>query len=235
MIAHYDWRGGREAMLRFGPADAPVVVIALPPFEEANRLRTLAVTMARMLADQGVAVTIPDLPGTGESLTEIAATRLADWRGAFAAASAASGAVRLVASLRAGALFDGDNGAIGHWRLSPQDGPRVLREMIRSRIAGLREQGGEATTTTLTAEAKRDGIELSGHWLTPALFVDLEDAAPAAVKRLRTVRLGTDTQPADHLIEAQPLWRRAEPGNDIHLAEMLAGDIAHWISMCRAG
>jgi hypothetical protein len=234
VIAHYDWRGGREAMLRHGPADAPVVVIALPPFEEANRLRALAVTVARILADQGIAAAIPDLPGTGESLTDIAATRLADWREAFAVCAAAHPG-RLIASLRAAALFDADEGAIGHWRLSPQDGPRLLREMIRTRLAGLREDGREASTATLTEEAKRDGIELSGHWLTPALFGDLEDAALLPMQPLRTVRLGGDAQAADLLIEAPPLWRRAEPDNDVHLAQSLATDIAGWMKTCRGG
>jgi hypothetical protein len=235
VITHFDWRGGREAMLRFGPADTPVVVIALPPFEEANRLRALAVTVARMLAEQGLGAALPDLPGTGESLTDVAATRLIDWREAFAAAGAAAGKVRLIASLRAGALFDGDEGAIGHWRLTPQDGARLLREMVRTRLAGLREDGRDATTAMLTEAAKRDGIELSGHWLTPALFGDLEEAAPPPVHPLRTVRLGGDVQPADHQIEAAPLWRRAEPDNDLHLAQVLADDIAEWVKTCRAG
>jgi thioredoxin reductase len=40
MIDRYDWAGGSEAMLRFGPATGPIVVLALPLFEEANRTRT---------------------------------------------------------------------------------------------------------------------------------------------------------------------------------------------------
>jgi hypothetical protein len=222
-------------MLRFGPADTPVVVIALPPFEEANRLRTLAVTVARMLAEQGIGVALPDLPGTGESLTNVAATRLIDWQEAFAAAGAAAGKVRLIASLRAGALFDGNEGAIGHWRLTPQDGARLLRELIRARLAGLRDDRRDATTAMLTDAARCDGIELSGHWLTPALFGDLEEAAPPPVHPLRTVRLGGDAQPADHQIEAAPLWRRAEPDNDVHLAQVLADDIAAWVKTCHGG
>jgi len=221
--------------MRFGPAEAPVVMIALPPFEEANRLRALAVTVARRLGEQGLGAAIPDLPGTGESMIDIAATRPADWQQAFAAASASIGENRLIASLRAGALFDGDDGAIGHWRLTPQDGAKLLRELIRTRIAGLREDGREASTATLTEAAMRDGIELSGHWLTPALFGDLEQAVPPPVHPLRTVRLGGDIQPADHLIEAAPLWRRAEPSNDLHLAQILADDIADWVKTCRAG
>jgi hypothetical protein len=47
------------------------------------------------------------------------------------------------------------------------------------------------------------------------------------------VRLGGDAQPADHLIEAAPLWRRAEPDNNPHLAQTLADDIANWMKTCR--
>ena len=32
----YEWAGGREAMLRFGPDAGPLVVAVLPLFEEAN-------------------------------------------------------------------------------------------------------------------------------------------------------------------------------------------------------
>ncbi len=54
MIDYYDWPGGREAMLRFGPADGPVVLVAMPFWEEANRTRSLVVAMLRRLADQGI-------------------------------------------------------------------------------------------------------------------------------------------------------------------------------------
>ncbi|RYD50253.1 MAG: hypothetical protein EOP60_12200, partial [Sphingomonadales bacterium] len=60
MIDHYDWAGGREAMLRFGPATGPVVIAALPLFEEANRTRTFVVTLLRALAERGIAGALPD-------------------------------------------------------------------------------------------------------------------------------------------------------------------------------
>src|SRR3954469_12418228 len=70
VIDHYDWAGGREAMLRFGPDTGPVVIAAMPLFEEANRTRAFIVTILRALAAQGIASALPDLPGTGESLIE---------------------------------------------------------------------------------------------------------------------------------------------------------------------
>src|SRR3546814_16209394 len=66
LIGRYDWEGGTEAMLRFGPDTGPVVVLALPLFEEANRKRVFDVTMLRALVGRGVARVLPDLPGRGE-------------------------------------------------------------------------------------------------------------------------------------------------------------------------
>ena len=64
-IDHYDWSGGREALLRFGPDTGPVVILALPLFEEANRTRTFAVGLLRRLAERGIAGLLPDVPGQG--------------------------------------------------------------------------------------------------------------------------------------------------------------------------
>ncbi len=73
-------------MLRFGPDTGPVVVVALPLFEEANRTRAFAVTILRALAERGIAGALPDLPGQGESLIPTHATDLAKLRGGFATA-----------------------------------------------------------------------------------------------------------------------------------------------------
>ncbi len=76
-------------MLRFGPQEGPVVIVALPLFEEANRTRAFAVTILRLLAERGIGGALPDLPGQGESLMPTHATDLAKLRGAFAAAAQA--------------------------------------------------------------------------------------------------------------------------------------------------
>ena len=49
---------------------------------------------------------------------------------------------------------------------------------------------------------------------------------------MRTVRLESDAKPADAKLPGSPLWRRAEPDNDIALAMALADDIAAWIRQC---
>lgn len=217
MIDHYDWAGGREAMVRLGPADGPVAIVALPLFEEANRTRTFAVGLMRRLADRGIATALPDLPGTGESVVPTENARLDDWRAAFAAAGGAAGA-RFGVAIRSGALLDRDAGLTARWQLSPQDGPQLVRELDRLRVLG--GQAGDGAIA-----------EIAGNRISAALLDDLAAAAPAPA---RTVRLDGDPRPADRSFPAGPLWRRVEPDDDPVLAAALADDIADWIATCAA-
>lgn len=242
-IDSYEWAGGREAMLRFGPEDGAVVVLALPLFEEANRTRAFGVSILRALAGRGIGGVLPELPGQGESEVATALMTLADLRTAFAAAPGTH-----TVAIRSGALLV--DVARPGWFLAPQDGPALLREL--SRVKG----------SALTGEL----VEVAGNLLSRALLDDLQTAthpgepkategqrrSPVAMSnealptladpsqlgpRLRggrVVRLTSDRQPADRHVEGQPLWRRAEPGNDLVLAEILAADIAEWIVSCAA-
>ncbi len=210
MIGHYDWAGGREAMLRFGPDTGPVIVAALPLFEEANRTRAFMVTILRALAERGIASALPDLPGQGESLVPTHRIEIANLRAAFAAA------VRTVhdrvysIGIRSGALVDTLAIPAGRWHLTPQTGPELLRELHRIRQAG----GGD---------------DFAGNALSPAFLAELDNAGLEAA---RTIRLNSDPKDADARYPGAPLWRRAEPDNDPALAALLADDIAAWIHAC---
>ena len=210
MIGHYDWAGGREAMLRFGPATGPVVIAALPLFEEANRTRTFVVTILRLLAERGVAGALPDMPGQGESLVPADEMRLTNLRSAFAAAARAAGTPALAIAIRSGALLDGEAILAGRWYFAPQSGPELARELGRVRQAG----GGE---------------DFGGNALAPEFLAELDDAATESA---RTVRIDRDPKDADLRVDAAPLWRRAEPDNDPALAALLADDIAAWVRAC---
>ncbi|MEN2746312.1 hypothetical protein [Sphingomonas sp. T9W2] len=215
MIDRYDWPGGSEALWRFGPATGPVVLLLLPPFEEANRTRTFAVGLLRALAARDIGALLPDLPGQGDSLLPTEAATLADWRSAVAALAAESDRPVITATIRAGALLDHDAAVAGRWHLAPQSGTRLLRELTRigiDRGADIAEVGGNRVSTTLLAE--------------------LETATPASRQPLRTVRLGTDPGLADLRIDAAPLWRRSEPSDDRDLADTLADDLAAWSRAC---
>ncbi len=235
MIDRYDWAGGTEAMLRFGPASGPVVVVALPLFEEANRTRAFTVTILRLLSARGIASALPDLPGTGESETETGQASLSHWREAFAAATTALrpiyDSIHIVA-LRGGALVDHDAVAESRWHFAPLPGARVIRDLGRVALAAAKEAGTSFDPATLTTSGPP--VEIAGNCLPRTLLGELAAAEPTSSGRLRTVRLGNDPMTADRHIDGAPLWRRSEPDNDIALATLLADDIAGWIATCGA-
>jgi hypothetical protein len=241
MISHYDWAGGREAVLRFGPAEGPVVVAALPLLEEANRTRAFTVTILRALAERGVAGALPDLPGTGESLVPTEAVNVLQLQDAFGAAVEAIGTEGrhcYAMGMRSGALLDALALVHGRWHLAPQDGPPLLRELTRTKQAELGPGKKLAEywylDSTLPDDVEDPPVEIAGNLVNPNLLIDLsvKTCFDAPEIPLRTVRLETDPKPADRKIDAAPLWRRAEPDNDPALAETLADDIAAWVRQC---
>ena len=211
----YDWSGGREAMLRFGPDTGPIVIAALPLFEEANRTRQFACTILRALAGRGIGSVLPDFPGTGESLVATVDAKLSDQRQAYSALVQQLGVHSYALSIRSGALLDLDAGLAGRWHLAPQPGEDVVRDLERTRAAAGKSNG-----------------EYAGNLLSPTMLAELREAVPHAGGRHRIVRLDTDPRAADATYTGAPLWRRSEPGNDIVLAEHLAADISHWIASC---
>ncbi|OQW73822.1 MAG: hypothetical protein BVN33_09285 [Proteobacteria bacterium ST_bin13] len=231
MIDHYDWSGGREAMMRFGPDSGPVVIMLLPLFEEHNRTRTFAVTICRALADLGVASVLPDLPGQGESLAPTDQATLEIWRDGVTGVVQAELVRRRVylASFRAGAVLDGNEAAAGVWRLSPITGQTALADLQRAEtVSGKRDWdalGPEDAPVQLAGNA-------IGWPLYTALRADAVLIEPQAPHR--TVRLESDPATADIKFPGAPLWRRAEPGNDPTLARALASDIADWVRSCES-
>lgn len=210
-------------MLRFGPADAPQVILAMPLFEEANRTRAFAVDLLRQLAARGIGGMLPDLPGQGDSAEPTETATLDRWRAAFAAA----GDGRHVAAIRGGALVDVARAA-SRWHFAPAGGDALVRDLLRTGALA-----GEAIAIDLS-DAGDDGppLVLAGNRLGRPLLRALHVAERSLEEPLRTVRLASDPAVADRKLDAAPLWRRAEPGDDPALAELLADDIVAWIAAC---
>lgn len=224
----YDWAGGREAMLRFGPANGPVVLLALPLFEEANRTRTFAVGLLRKLADRGVGGVLPDLPGQNESPVATEHAMLAGWRAAFATAAAATGRPVHSVTMRGGSLIDHDAHVVARWQLAPAKGEALIRELFRTAQAA-----GEPVEIDLDAWSDEGGpVTIAGNRISRPLLRDLNAADCVRDGLVRVVRLDTDPAVADRKVEGAPLWRRSEPGDDAALAAILADDIADWIARC---
>ena len=200
--------------VRFGENKPIQIFVFEPLFEETNRTRRLLACVARALNTHDIGVNFCALPGTAESLIDIADVRLADWRAAAAVAIAAIKPT-VIASLRGGALIDDAGTAKGWWRLAPETGARIVRDLRRTQLSG---------ETGLYA----------GHRLSDAMLADLESATPAPLAPMRVARLENDAADADIKLIGSPLWRRAEPGEDAALAEAIATDLAAWTKLCAA-
>jgi hypothetical protein len=204
-----------DLWFRVGEASAPPCLIFEPLFEEANRCRRLIAGIMRGLADAGLCAVLPVLPGFGESERAIADVLPSDWVAASGALIAAIQPVMIV-SLRGGAMLDGGGRAAPVWRLSPEPGARIVRDLKRS---------------TLTSSASDERL-YAGHALSE-VFLDQLAAMPLpSGGAVRTVRLENDAGEADRHVLGQPLWRRAEPGDDADLAALLAQDIVAWSRSC---
>ena len=230
-------------MLRFGPDDGPVVVMALPLFEEANRVRAFAASICRALAERGVASALPDVPGQGESQVplETMASSGSIAEGYEAAVDTLRERERGVygAAIRSGALLDYLADLNGRWHFAPQCGPDLLRELTR-----IKQRSADTSAPLhkfwyqepLASEGEaQPAAEVAGNLIAASLFTCLkadliwsvDDDGP-----WRVVRLDSDAAPADRHVPGAPLWRRAEPGNDLMLAQTLADDIAQWVRTC---
>lgn len=222
MIASYAWRGeAREAMLCFGPIDGPKVLILPPLFEEANRTRFFLVEVMRGLASRGIGSVLPDLPGTNDSTVATVDARWADWQAAGAALPPPDATV----ALRGGALLDDAVSTERRWRLAPEAGSRLLRDMIRATAVTSKRKAAD-----IEAVARAAPTALAGNDIHPDLFVALHTAVPARVGSVRTVRLEDDAADADAHIAGTPLWRRAEPDHDTAMADAVVSDIAGWLA-----
>ncbi len=230
MIDHYDWAGGSEAIIRFGPTDGPVVVAVLPLFEEANRTRTFATRILRLLAARGIAGALPDLPGQGESLVATEHAMLAGWRTALVSAAISAAGERPVhiLSIRGGALLDHGVKAASRWQLAPAKGEALVRELFRTSAAA-----GQPIDIDLNNYNDEGGlVTIAGNRLSRPLLRDLNAADCVRDGTVRVVRLDTDPAVADRKVEGAPLWRQSEPEDHPALAALLADDIADWIARC---
>ncbi|MDB5702238.1 MAG: hypothetical protein JWL66_2437 [Sphingomonadales bacterium] len=216
-------------LLRHGMG-SPLTLLVLPAlFEEANRMRRFTVSLMRALATRGIATVLPDLPGTGESLTPLAGVALPDWHEAVAALAAmlrGDGGTCLTVAIRGGAILDAsaDHG----WRLAPESGERVLRDLVRATALSSGTSAAE-----LDRLARAEPTALAGQTLSPDFYGALISAQVSIANR-RTARLKDDSGQHDVSLSGSRLWRNAEPGDDADFVQAAASDIADWTATCAA-
>jgi hypothetical protein len=218
-----------EFLLRHGDGANTTLLILPALFEEANRMRRFTASLMRALAEVGLGSVLPDLPGTGESLLETAEIAFDDWT---RAAATLADDIReregrcLTVAIRGGALLD--DAANAGWRLAPETGERLLRDMVRATALT-----GAVAAGDLDAQALREPTALAGNTLSPALYAGLK-AAVLPEGAYRTVRMADDAQPADATISGSRLWRAAEPSDDPAMVAAAVKDIVEWASLCAA-
>jgi hypothetical protein len=162
MIDHYDWAGGREAMLRFGPDTGPIVIAALPLFEEANRTRAFMVTICRALAERGMGSAIPDLPGQGESLVPTEQTDLGDLREAYRAQLTPQSGADLVRDLeRVRQLSPGTSASE---TIAPIEiaGNRISHRFLAALADAKPWSGGDIRSARLTSDPQSADVKFDG-------------------------------------------------------------------------
>jgi len=175
--------------LQFWPANVPRAhIIYLPPFaEEMNRCRSIVATQARWFAQQGLACTVLDYYGSGESQGELENATLAIWHEnmghAIQSAKERSDTPIYLWGFRLGALL-----AVDYASRQPDmaaklllwqpvtSGKSFLTQMLRQRAASLMQTGQVAETTAQmrTQLAVGDTIEVAGYRLGGVLSTAID-------------------------------------------------------------
>jgi hypothetical protein len=216
-------------LLRHG-AGSPLILLILPAlFEEANRMRRFTVSAMRGLAERGIGTVLPDLPGTGESLVPLADVSFEDWQDATASVIdlvRAECGQCLTVAIRGGALLDGpaDHG----WRLAPETGERILRDLIRATAVS-----ANVSATEIDRRARAEATALAGQVLSVEMYTELSAAALSKANR-HTVRLTEDIGLRDGSLSGTRLWRTAEPGEDPAFVAATVAAISDWSARCVA-
>jgi len=205
-----------EAALAFDAGREARLLVIPPLFEEANKLRHLLVEVLRRLDASGIDSFVPDLPGCNESRAHLAEQTLDTWRTATAAAAEHFRA-SAVLTVRGGALLR--PAGLPGWDYAPQDGPKVLRSMVRARIISSKEAGQPETREEIEAKGRSEGIALAGWHIGPETFAALE-TAELPPREDGVALLDQET------IGGRPLWLRAEPDFDEAQADAIAAVIA---------
>lgn len=219
----YETAGNQEYCLSFGASDAARTILIIPPFfDEMNRTRRMIAEAMRHLAKRGVRAHLLDLPGCNESVVPAPHRSLSSWRVAVTDA-AVQLQVTHIASIRGGCLID-DAAGLPIWRLAPVRGAALLKNMLRTRIAGDKEVGVYSTAEHLLADGRAHGIHLAGQMLSPHMVADLEIAIAI------TNDLVTEGALAD--VAGTPLWLRAEPGESPEMSAALAARLDAWSASC---
>lgn len=230
MICQYSFSGNSEQYLHLGRKHPRQILIIPPFFEEMNRTRWLLLAAMRTLDEARIGTILPDMPGQNESLVPDSGISLSTWRAALERLAAQSGVIiDMVAAFRSGSIIDDAVSCTRHWRLSPEDGPSLLRQLIRIRLASDREAGLATSKAVLLTQARQQNMMVAGWEIPSAMIQELETSGLPVHDEVRTVLLEDNTASADAYVTGKAPWRQSEPQEDHWLAQQIAADMAGWI------
>lgn len=212
---HLSAATGRRFALLHEPDIAPCgLVLHVHAFaEEMNKARRMVALQARALAQDGLAVLVPDLYGCGDSDGDFGDATWAHWLDDTVAAAAwlrarhpaAAGELWLW-GLRAGALLASQAAAqlpqpahLLLWQPASAGKP-PLQQFLRLKMAAELQGGGKGITEALKRElAQERSVEVAGYTLHPALASGLENAVlapPAPGMRTRWLEVAAEADAA---------------------------------------
>jgi len=199
-----------ELLLSFDQARDRRILILPALFDEANKMRRLTVQVMRRMDVAGIDSFLPDLPGCNESLAPLKDQTLSSWRKAVEDAATQVGATHTLA-IRAGALLAPF--ALPGWQYAPQNGPKLLRSMLRAKIIAEREAGRDTSSEQLMSAGLTEGLTLNGWPIGAPMLKQLETAEISHSAEITTIEQKS--------VGGAGLWLRAEPDEDSAQADAL--------------
>ncbi|APG63647.1 hypothetical protein LPB140_06190 [Sphingorhabdus lutea] len=196
-------------------------ILIIPPlFDEMNRMRRFICQFMTSSISFQLGSTVLDLPGCNESLQLLANQDLEIWQQAVAVAATRFQATHIL-SFRGGTLIDHVPN-LPIFRVAPCKGRSLLSTLMRTEIITQKEMGNIVNSDHYFAQSKLGPICLAGNMLGTNMVNALQNAQPHNAPHVHTIKIGN----GDNMISGSALWLRAEPGEDEHMANMLAAHIA---------
>ena len=192
-----------ELLLSFDEGRDQRILILPALFDEANKMRRFTVQVMRKLDAGGIDSFLPDLPGCNESLADLGEQTLSSWRTAAEHAASQCRATHVL-TVRAGALLA--RTALPGWHYAAQNGPKLLRGMLRAKTIAEREAGRDASTEQLLEAGLEEGLTLNGWPIGAAMFKELQTAEIHSDVGVTTIEHKS--------LSGAGLWLRAEPDED---------------------
>ncbi len=209
-----------EMLLGFDRKREHRLLVVMPLFDEASKMRRQIVETMRILDQSSVDCFCPDLPGCNESPALHAKQSFSGWRDAAASAAAHVQATHVL-GVRSGCLVAPRD--LPGWAYEPVKPRSVLSRLARAGQISAREANQAVTANELIARGCKEGVTLAGWSFGPDLVNEL-----AANESNTSPHHLPITQEE---IGGSPLWLRAEPSFDPAQAQALAAMIVDRIDL----